>query len=447
MEPFKRDVFTSEGNFKVEEASGSVDGMHVLAKVSGPFFVPEGTSRNKRFYSKQLWEKCLSRPDVKSRLSEKRMFGTIGHDEPIDDKALREGKLSHIMTGLAVEQNGVPGYGECLVLNTPAGRILNTFLRAGAKLYTSSRALGKFVGTTDDGVPKVDENTYELQTFDFVLDPGFLQANPQLAESFTKFEESFKKIEETTLPNKKGEEQMDPLLEKSMNEAANLRSELSLAAKENATLKAQNENLQKEVVESQKNQAPLDEYKALGTVEQIKEAQRKLGVCETELAKYKPFGTPENVEKALAGAKKFIKEYIEIGTPEEINKSLTASAKLLKEYAVLGKPSAINRVLEKFKSMALSMKKNIEAKKISELAKEIGVAESTVRKFWGKLTVEEIKATVTELKESVTPAPTATRFKKQGDNPPAPAPEEKKAPWQKKSLGERMNEQFMTNKG
>lgn len=445
MDQFKRDTFTSEGSFRIEESSGQVDGQHVLAKVSGTFFVPEGTSRNKRFYSKSLWEKCLSKPDVMSKLAERRMFGTIGHDEPIDDKALRDGKLSHIMTGLAVEKDGVQGYGECLILNTPAGRMLNTFIRAGAKLYTSSRALGKFAGETGDGTPKVDENSYELQTFDFVLDPGFLQANPQLAESYKQFEESFKQVNEILpIKNKKGENSMDPLLEKAMNEAASLRADLSASAKESTALKTQNDALQKEVLESQKSKAPLDEYKALGTVEQLKAKVAKLTVCETELAKYKAFGPSTDVEKALAGAKSFIKEYLEIGTPKEIKESMDKASKLITEYKDLGSPVVVNRVLEKFKSMALTMRKTLENKKIEALAKEIGVAEATIRRFWGTMSVADIKATVAELKESVTVAPTAARYKKTVV-PPAEPIVEKKAPWQKATLGERLNGHFSKN--
>ncbi len=445
MEQFKRDVFSSEVNFKIEEASGQVDGINVLAKVSGTFFVPEGTSRNKRFYSKGLWEKCLSKPAIQSKLTEKRMFGTIGHDEPIDDKSLREGKLSHIMTKLAVEENGIPGYGECLIVNSPAGQILNTFLRAGAKLYTSSRALGKFSGNNDAGVPIVDENSYELQTFDFVIDPGFLQANPQLAESFTKFEESLSNTNTLPIKNKKGENNMDPLVEKAMNEAASLRADLSVATKENAALKTQNEALQKEVVESQKTVAPYEALKALGTPEKIKEQLRKLEVAEKELAKYKPFGPASDVQKALTEAKKFIQGYLDFGTPAEIGEALTKSQALIEKYKVLGTPTTIDRVLEKFKSMALTMRKTIESKKIADLAKELGVAEATVKRFWGTMSVADIKATVAELKESVVTAAPAQRYKKTAVEPVAPAAPEKKAPWQTKSLGERLNENFMKN--
>ena len=453
MEAFKRDVFSPAGQFKIEEANAVVDGVHVLAKVTGPFFVPEGVSRNKRFYSKSLWEKCLSRPDVQSKLSEKRMFGTIGHDEPIDDKALRDGKLSHIMTKLAVEENGIPGYGECLIVNSPAGRVLNSFLRAGAKLFTSSRALGKFNGT-EEGVPKVDEETYELQTFDFVLDPGFLQANPKLAESFQKFEESFTDTEEKNVietlqnSNKKGDQIMgQELLEKVMNETASLRTELSSAAKENQTLKTQNEALQKEIAESQKVTTGLDEYKKLGTVAQLKEQKRKLGVCETELAKYKGFGPAADVEKALAGSKKFIQEVLTIGTPAEIKEALAKSSALISEYKPLGRPKSIDFVLEKFKSMALSMRKTVEDNKVKDLAKELGVAESTVRKFWGKLSAQEIKAAVAELKESVKPAPSAERYRKTATPADTKVTEKKnsEAPWKRQSLGERLNQTFMKN--
>jgi len=91
---FKTDIFKPDEAFTLEEAKEDSNGNSILGKIKGTFFVPNGTSRNNRYYSKSLWEKQLSRPDVKTKLSERRMLGTISHDQEIDDKAVLEGKVS-----------------------------------------------------------------------------------------------------------------------------------------------------------------------------------------------------------------------------------------------------------------------------------------------------------------------------------------------------------------
>ena len=181
MERFQGDIFESELKFTIDEANDEVDGKHVLAKLKGNFFVPNGMRRNKRFYQSEVWNRQLSKADIKTKISERRMLGTISHEQPINDQAILEGKVSHTISKLEIRE-GKQGYGEALILNTPAGQILNTLARAGVKLFTSSRANGTYKGEIQ-GAPAVNPDTYQLEGFDFVLDPGFLQASPKLAES------------------------------------------------------------------------------------------------------------------------------------------------------------------------------------------------------------------------------------------------------------------------
>ena len=51
------DIIDPRIKFQLMEDSSEVDGVHILAKVKGQFFVPDGKSRNGRFYPKELWEK------------------------------------------------------------------------------------------------------------------------------------------------------------------------------------------------------------------------------------------------------------------------------------------------------------------------------------------------------------------------------------------------------
>ena len=94
----------------------------------------------------------------------------------IDDKALREGKVSHILSKMWIDGASQIGMGEVYVLNTDTGRRLNTYLRSGAELPVSSRAYGKYRGKTGDGAQIVDEGSYKFETFDFVQLPGIAHA-------------------------------------------------------------------------------------------------------------------------------------------------------------------------------------------------------------------------------------------------------------------------------
>ncbi len=52
----------------VGNGKSEVDGKVFLGRIVGQMFVPDGVSDNERFYSRGLWEKTLSAPDLQSRL-------------------------------------------------------------------------------------------------------------------------------------------------------------------------------------------------------------------------------------------------------------------------------------------------------------------------------------------------------------------------------------------
>ena len=430
-ETFKRDVFDPEIDYELEEASGEVDGKAIIGRVRGSFFVPDGKSRNNRFYSKALWEKVLNDSEIQEKLKTRRMLGSVGHDQAIDDKAVREGALSHIVSKLEINESTgkLRGIGEALILDTPAGKNLNTYLRAGVKLFTSSRALGKFQGN-ENGVPKVDENSYKFDTFDFVLDPGFLEANPKLVEELTKNQ-----------TDNKGENKMDnELLEKLarqnaelqanfkklMEEKEEMASDAEDMEKENAELKQKIADAQAALADQEKEDAEQEEklsayaklgtaedlanvlasnkeiiakFEAIGTPEKITEA---LSDAKSMLDQYKVFGTPKQIDKAINGAIKSLKEYKEIGSVEEINKSLDASIEQLKKYNEFGTIEELNKTFEKMNKMASTLKAESVDKKVKDLASELRVTEDAIRKLHDKgLKDDEIREVLKKVSESV----------------------------------------------
>lgn len=181
----KIDICESETDSKIP-----IDGTHILARVKGPMFFPDAPSRNQRYYPRQLWENVCSNPSVRERMKNRNLYSTISHDIPYSDVTLAEGKYSHFITDMYIDENN-QGICEFYILGTPSGRILNTHLRAGCRMYSSTRADGAFSNETYQGMPIVDPSTYTFFGMDIVTEPGFLQANPGLMESL---KEDYKKI-------------------------------------------------------------------------------------------------------------------------------------------------------------------------------------------------------------------------------------------------------------
>jgi len=196
-----------------EEAAALGKNGSILAVVTGTHFVPGGLSRNKRYYPESapygfLWGEQLKKPWVVEKMTNNTMCGTIGHDLEVGEKEFREEKVSHFTKTLKIVPTGDPnkpykGYAESYILNTAAGRALKTYLDAGMRLYVSSRADGDFLpGVTykvaEDGseVPVLDPSKFRLERFDFVFNPGFYDAKPELRESLGVTEGLLKSMNE-----------------------------------------------------------------------------------------------------------------------------------------------------------------------------------------------------------------------------------------------------------
>lgn len=179
-EPAPLDVVFDQ-NKLLESVSRLKRGMNnVLGILEGVYFLPDGYSRNKRFYPRELWENVIR--NMEPVLRSKGVLGTLEHPTKEEDAHPRH--ASHVLKRLWIGEDG-KGYGKSYLLNTPIGSLVYILGSATDEngnplvpLYMSSRGLGKINGYTRDGYEIVDPKTYILQTFDVVLDPGFIEAKP-----------------------------------------------------------------------------------------------------------------------------------------------------------------------------------------------------------------------------------------------------------------------------
>lgn len=426
------DTISPELTFSISE-SAEVDGKHILAKVKGEFFVPNGKSRNGRFYPKELWEKVISSPDVKEKLSKRLMFGTIGHDAELGDKGLREGLTSHVMTSITIDESG-RGIGEALILNTPTGQILNTVLRAGSKPYVSSRANGTF-GREIQGVPSVDPDTYKLDGWDFVLEPGFLQANPSIAESLNNLQKNKNSETIFNTDNSNGEYIMEngksldaTLVQHIVEENVELKKEVGQVTDELNSVKADKEEIEKENAHLkseldgvQEKLKKLAKYEELGEPEAIEKEKEEMEEEGEELEKFKELGdSPEEVKEALEIAKKHlttIKE--EFGTVPEIKKALSEALSFRKEVDSIGTVSEIKEALASFKKLVeeeeIEKEKEAEMEKekeVKEISDELEIEPEEVKEMLKKNTASEIREMYKKIAENFSKKSNIDRYTK-----------------------------------
>ncbi|QPB08503.1 hypothetical protein [Vibrio phage Va2] len=170
----------------IDESSGDpdVDGKYVIAKVRGPAFFPGKVSRNNVEYTMQLWRMALERPEFQRELKARRIYGTIGHDQVINDKAIREGKIGHIVSKMWIDEETGVGMAEYLLLNSLPGRMTLTLLGAKSEFRVSTRCRGKFLTRKNvRGHKEPDPKLFFIRGVDFVGDPGFLETSAEITSA------------------------------------------------------------------------------------------------------------------------------------------------------------------------------------------------------------------------------------------------------------------------
>ena len=368
-------LVNDEALYESEDFSSVIDGKNIIGIVEGQFFQPDGMSRNKRWYSRKLWDNVLASPDVRNRLASRTMYGEIGHsDGPVTDMTLRDGSVSHIIADLWIDEKG-RGMGRAYIIDTPKGRLLKTYLGAKSKLKVSTRGEGVYLdGETHDGYPIIDPDTYELQTVDFVLNPGFMETSAKLTTAQKEdFTPQLEQVNKAT--KKEGENRMDAekYIQKLEDEIKELKTEnksLSeeLKSKETALL----ESKFTESAEIKKISEAYAPFKKMGVSakslnETLKKAQTSLKKANEEKASLKEAlkayedkcGSIEQVDDALKMSEKAlntIAEYQKLGTVAELKELRERSEALvpklkqlstLTEYRKLGSVEDFKNLLER----------------------------------------------------------------------------------------------------
>lgn len=416
-------IWESKTAYTVSETGSEsvVDGVNILARVSGPTFFPETTSRNGVYYTLEAWQHALSDPELQQRLDSRLVLGTFGHDIEITDEEVRKGLFSHITTKLWIE-DGV-GYAEHLVLNTEPGRNLNTLLRAGARISTSTKANGYLAESqTADGYSMVEPEGFTLERIDFVLDPGYLEAKPELLESFSS--KGKQKMDKTRTP-----------IEIMEAHVSDLRARGELSDKRATELQ---EALGASRVEVAEAKAAMKLYEAFGTPVEIHEKLKKLSMYESidddpealadtveaatetiedltdkldaatqELEQtQEALGdeTPETYKALLAEADAAVEQlaaFKEVAeTPEQVQELMDVAAKAeeqLTQYQELGTVEELEELID----TAEKVQEQLEGEEVADIADEVGVEPEIVESLRRKgMSLKEARKLLVSMKES-----------------------------------------------
>lgn len=165
----------------INEAMGSTPG--VLCTIKGCFAKAEVVNNNGRYYpSKFLQEKVLKDATMNDLMKCRCLYGEATHPTDRFDTELT--KVSHSIRSLEWDEKNKQIIGTADILDTPAGRIINTMVRYGANMGVSIRARGS-LKQDKQGHQVPDEATYVPKTFDLVPNPGFSEARLSLVNEST----------------------------------------------------------------------------------------------------------------------------------------------------------------------------------------------------------------------------------------------------------------------
>ncbi len=161
----------ADGKPIVQEEAGSKSPYGKRMVLEGVFQRGGVENANKRVYPLKLWERLLGeKSKVMQRVKERAMLGHLEHPE---DGTTDLNKAAILISGLRLKEDGVV-WGQCVVLNTTAGKIIQELVDAGVKFGISSRGTGSV-----DGKGVVQED-YNVDTWDIVYNPSTPGAYPTM---------------------------------------------------------------------------------------------------------------------------------------------------------------------------------------------------------------------------------------------------------------------------
>ncbi len=137
-------------------------------------------NKNNRIYPRSVWENAITKetsPFVQRLNKDGGVVGQLEHPESGVSR-LSVSETSHLMKKVYIVENDIMG--EIIVLDTPAGKVLQELFLNGYNPGISSRGQGDV--RIEEGREVVEDN-YILETWDFVYDPSVEDARPKMIES------------------------------------------------------------------------------------------------------------------------------------------------------------------------------------------------------------------------------------------------------------------------
>ena len=130
--------------------------------IEGILATAEVKNGNGRYYSKDLWDRELSK--YKNLIKERRSCGELDHPE---SSVINLKNVSHLIREYRWDGDNVLGVIE--ILPTPSGNIVKELIKNGVTVGVSSRGMGSL--EQNGGVMEVQDD-FELLCWDFVSTPS-----------------------------------------------------------------------------------------------------------------------------------------------------------------------------------------------------------------------------------------------------------------------------------
>ena len=150
-----------EVKYLTETTEGGKKNMYI----EGRFLVGDEVNRNNRMYKMDTLRQEVTRY-TKEYIDSNRALGELGHP---DTPSLNLERVSHKIVSLVEDGNTFRG--KALVLDTPYGQIVKSFIDSGVNLGVSSRAMGSVV-MTKEGYNLVQDDLRLATAADIVADPS-----------------------------------------------------------------------------------------------------------------------------------------------------------------------------------------------------------------------------------------------------------------------------------
>jgi len=203
---------------KVEVINEGTEG-NTRLRLRGKFQQCDEQNNNGRIYPRAILESQVKA--IQEKIGDRSLVGALDH--PSND-AIHLSQASHLITGLSIAKDGSV-MGECEILSTPNGKIVEALINDGVKIGISSRG----VGSVTEGIKgKIVNEDFKLITFDLVSDPSTRGAFPELTESIRENSQRAQEI----VSKHKSDRVLLTMLQNKINEAMSAKKKKKLSPKQ-----------------------------------------------------------------------------------------------------------------------------------------------------------------------------------------------------------------------